>query len=131
MTGFLDTNVRIYAFALDRRQVAARALLDDTNRIGVQSLKEFALAARRRLAMTWPQVVAALATIRDYAPPPLPLTIETHETGVRLARRYSLRVYDAMIVAAALAAGCDILWSEDMHDGLVVDQRLTIRHPFA
>ena len=35
-----------------------------------------------------------------------------------------------MIVAAALLAGADILYSEDMHDGLLVEDRLRIRNPF-
>lgn len=35
-----------------------------------------------------------------------------------------------MIVAAALEAGCDALCSEDMHDGLIVDGRLTVVNPF-
>jgi predicted nucleic acid-binding protein len=41
-----------------------------------------------------------------------------------------MNVYDGMIVAAAQLAGCRVLYSEDMHDGLVID-RLTIRNPFA
>lgn len=51
--------------------------------------------------------------------------------GLRLAERYQLSLYDGMIVAAALDAGCDTLWSEDMHDGLVVETQLTICNPFA
>jgi predicted nucleic acid-binding protein len=35
-----------------------------------------------------------------------------------------------MIVAAALHADCDTLWSEDMHDGLVIDGRLRVLNPF-
>ena len=38
--------------------------------------------------------------------------------------------YDALIVAAALLAGCRTLHSEDMQHGQVVDGRLTIRNPF-
>ena len=36
-----------------------------------------------------------------------------------------------MIVAAALIAGCTTLWSEDMQDGLLVEDRLRIVNPFA
>lgn len=53
-----------------------------------------------------------------------------HKDGLRLARRYRLSVYDGMIVAAALTANCDILYSEDMHHGLIVDGRLQIVNPF-
>jgi predicted nucleic acid-binding protein len=39
-------------------------------------------------------------------------------------------MYDAMIVSAALQAGCETLWSEDMQSGLQVDGSLTISDPF-
>ena len=48
-----------------------------------------------------------------------------------LAERYGLSVYDAMIIAAALLAGCTTLWSEDMQDGLLVEGQLRIANPFA
>jgi predicted nucleic acid-binding protein len=45
--------------------------------------------------------------------------------------RYKLATYDAMLIASALVAECDVFWSEDMHDGLVIDGTLTIRNPFS
>ncbi|HEY8289932.1 MAG TPA: hypothetical protein VIG49_11730 [Acetobacteraceae bacterium] len=38
--------------------------------------------------------------------------------------------YDAMIAASALQAKSDTLWSEDMHEGLVIENRLRISNPF-
>jgi hypothetical protein len=35
-----------------------------------------------------------------------------------------------MVIATALQAGCDRLWSEDMPDGMLVDGRLRIADPF-
>jgi predicted nucleic acid-binding protein len=48
-----------------------------------------------------------------------------------LAEKYQLPVYDAMIVSAALIAGCTTLWSEDMHNGLLIEDRLRVVNPFA
>lgn len=59
-----------------------------------------------------------------------PITIETHHTGLALAERHGLSTYDAMIAAAALHAGCDRLWSEDMQHGMVFDEGLRIVNPF-
>ena len=59
-----------------------------------------------------------------------PVTIETHETGLVLAERYNFSTYDAMIVASALHAGCDTLWSADMQHGMVLDKALRIANPF-
>ena len=47
-----------------------------------------------------------------------------------LRLRYRFSFWDGLIVASALAANADILYSEDMQDGLVVEQRLTIVNPF-
>ena len=60
-----------------------------------------------------------------------PITIEIHQSGLRLAERYGFSIYDSFIVAAALAAKCDTLWSEDMQHGMLVDSRLRIANPFA
>ena len=59
------------------------------------------------------------------------VTLRTHEAGRALAERYGFSVYDAMIVAAALIAGCTTLWTEDMHTGLLVEGQLRLVNPFA
>lgn len=51
---------------------------------------------------------------------------ETHETGLMLAERLVLSIYDAMIAVSTLHAECDTLRAEDMHDGLVIQKRLRI-----
>jgi predicted nucleic acid-binding protein len=47
-----------------------------------------------------------------------------------LYEKYSLQPYDSKIIASALLAGCDILYSEDMQHGLIVENRLTSLIPF-
>ncbi len=60
----------------------------------------------------------------------VPLDEATHDLGLEIADRYGLSIYDAMIVAAALHAGCRNLLSEDMQHGQVFSDRLIIRNPF-
>ena len=128
---FLDTNVLLYAsLQPDPRSDTARALLARRGIISVQVLNEFANVAARTLRRPWPEVIRALAAIRVLCPPPLPLTLAIHEAGCAIAGRTGYRLYDALIIAAALEAGCATLFSEDLHDGHVIDGRLTIRNPF-
>jgi predicted nucleic acid-binding protein len=61
----------------------------------------------------------------------LSLTLAIHEAGIAIAERTRYQLYDALIIAAALEAGCVTLFSEDLRDGQVIDGRLTIRHPFS
>ena len=97
--------------------------------ISVQVPNELANVARRKMRMTWPETHALLSAIRALLPVQ-PITVETHETGLELAERYGLSIYDAMIAASALHAECDTLRSEDMHDGVVIQDRLRIANPF-
>jgi predicted nucleic acid-binding protein len=128
---FLDSNVLLYTFARgDSRQGVAAGLLARGGAISVQVLNEFASVARRKLKLSWPEVAEALTALRALCPAPLPLTLATHESALAIAERSGYALYDALILASALEAGCETLYSEDMQDGQVVDGRLTIRNPF-
>ncbi len=93
-------------------------------------LNEFANVARRKLNRPWPEVRQALADIRALCPPPLPITLATHEAALGIADRLGYRLHDSLVIASALEAGCAALLSEDLQDGRVVEGRLTIRDPF-
>ena len=125
---FFDTNVLVY-IASGQKADRAERLVRDGGTISVQVLNETANVARRKMRLSWSETRAFLSLLRGLLPVE-PITIETHETGLVLAERYGLSVYDAMIAASALHAGCDRLWSEDMQDGLVIDRRLRVVDPF-
>ena len=127
---FFDTNVLIYAFAKDdpRTQVAER-LLAGGGVIGVQILNEFASVALRKLSMGWNEAIEALSAIRLLCEPPVPLTLAIHDKALQIAQRHRYNIYDALVVAAALEASCSTLYSEDMHDGQIIEG-LTIQNPF-
>jgi predicted nucleic acid-binding protein len=127
---FFDTNILVYA-ASDIPAKAARAeeLLRAGGMVSVQVLNELALVGRRKMQLSWAETrkfVEAYAWLLTV----VPVTQAVHERGMALGERYGFAVYDAMIVAAALEAGCETLWSEDMHDGLVVEGRLRVVNPF-
>jgi predicted nucleic acid-binding protein len=127
---FVDSNVLVYAFTVDRRAAAAQAVLERGCATSVQGLNEFTNVARRKLGMTWEEVREALAVIRVLCRAILPLDIEMHNDALRLAERYRYAIYDAVIVAAALRAGCDTLWSQDLQHGVVIDGMLRVADPF-
>ena len=127
---FLDSNILVYAFTTDRRAAVAQGLLEHGGIISVQGLNEFTNVARRKLAMTWAEVRESLAAIRTLCSTILPIDIETHAEGLRIAEYYGYAIFDALIIASALRANCSTLWSEDMQDGIVIDGRLRIANPF-
>lgn len=127
---FFDSNVLAYLASGDSAKAdRAEAVLRDGGAISVQVLNEIANVARRKMGMSWQETRGLLSLLRGLLPVH-PLTIETHEVGLALAERHQLAIYDALIAASALLAGCDRLWSEDMQDGMAIDRRLRIVNPF-
>ncbi len=127
---FVDTNILLYLASSDPQKAdRAEAVLAQGGTISVQVLNETANVLRRKMRMSWPdthvflEMIRALVTVE-------PVTVATHEIGLVVSERYGLSIYDAMIVAAALLAECDTLISEDMQDGLVIEDRLSIVNPF-
>jgi predicted nucleic acid-binding protein len=128
---FFDTNILVYVVGeKDMRTDKAEALVAGGGVISVQVLNEFANVSRKRLRMSWEDIGEALAAIRVLCPSPLPLTIDTHDAGRRIAAKYGFSMFDGLIAASALEAECDTLYSEDLQDGQVIEGRLTVRNPF-
>jgi predicted nucleic acid-binding protein len=127
---FIDSNILLYLLSADADKAnRAEEIVRAGGLISVQVLNEITNVARRKLAMSWVEINEVLALIRSICPTE-PLTIETHDRGRLVAERYGISVYDAMIVAAALLAGCKTLYSEDMQDGLLIEHQLHICNPF-
>ena len=127
---FLDTNVLIYLLEADAtRAERAEELVAAGAIISVQVLGEIVATGCRKRPDQWPQLCEFLEALRPMLTI-VPLTVDTHRLAVDLIGRYGFSPYDASIVASALLAGCETLWSEDMQDGLVIERQLTVRNPF-
>jgi len=127
---FIDTNILLYLLSEDSNKAdRAETIVQVGGTISVQVLNELANVTHRKLAMSWMEINELLSLIRSLCSIE-PLTIETHDMGILIAERYKLNVYDAMIVAAALLGGCETLCSEDMQNGLLIENQLRICNPF-
>lgn len=130
-TAFLDTNVLIYTQLRDPRSERAYDLMRSSYVIGVQTLNEFANVARRKLHMEWSDIAEASSLLSAHAEQVVATEFEDHLKSLQLADRHQLSLYDALMLAITLRAGCTIFHSEDMHPGLIIDDRLTLNDPFA
>jgi len=121
---FLDTNVAVYAYDRDepaKREIARSIIADDSEPLFVstQVLAEFYWVATRRLARPLTEaeaaeVVRALAELTVIG-----ADVDLVNSAIAVAREPQIALWDALIVRAAQAAGCDRLLSEDLHDGAV------------
>jgi predicted nucleic acid-binding protein len=127
---FFDTSILMYALAQrDRRSDAVDKLLLSGGYISVQVLNELVAVARRKLHMHWEDILAATAAIRSLCEAPVALTVAMHDEALRISQRYKYHIYDSLVIAAALEAGCAVLYSEDMQDGQLIES-IRIRNPF-
>jgi predicted nucleic acid-binding protein len=135
---FLDTNVFVYTFdasAPAKRKRAqtlvADALVDSAALISYQVVQEFINVATRKfeVPLTYAESRAYLTDVLNPLCEVYP-TYELYLHALDVAAETKFGFYDALIVAAALEARCETLYSEDLQDGFRI-QGLTVRNPFA
>ncbi len=132
---FFDTNVLVYALGdprvdlADPRPDRAEELLERGGVVSVQVLNEYADAASRKLKLSWPKIAESLRLVEMLCGRARDLTVETQETALALSQRYGFRIYDSMILASALEAGCTAVYSEDLQHCQIIEG-LRIENPF-
>lgn len=132
---FLDTNVLVYTDAVDAPDKQARALaLFDTLRrnrngvVSIQVLQEYFVAATRKLGAA-PESARRKVEIFGHLHLVTP-ALEDILAAIDLHRLHRMSFWDALVVRAALVAGCSRLYSEDLQPGRRFD-RLEVVNPFA
>jgi predicted nucleic acid-binding protein len=127
---FLDSNVLLYLQSADAAKAqAAETLLQAGGVISVQVLNETAAVLNRKFKQPWHDISPFLALVEQVVTV-VPMTQATHHLGRQLAERYQLNFYDALIAAAALEAECNVLQTEDLQHGLVIEKTLKVHNPF-
>jgi predicted nucleic acid-binding protein len=127
---FFDSNVLIYAYTQDKvKTPRAQELLSFGGVVNTQSLNETANTLWRKFKTPWPRIAQIIEAILEDCPDPLPLTLETHRTALRICERYGYSFYDGLILAAALEARCAILYTEDLQHSQTIEG-LRIVNPF-
>lgn len=130
MTAFFDTNVLLYLIGSDEAKAdKAEKLLVSGGITSVQALNEITNVCTRKWAFDPPRIREILALVRGLVEI-VPLTLAAHDIALHIWERYRLSIWDSNMLACGLLAGCEIFWSEDLQDGLVIDGRLTVRNPF-
>ena len=131
---FLDTNVLVYTDDDDApaKKERAVALYGECRRAGrgvvsTQVLQEYFVAATTKLGVD--VLVARRKTELFGRLHLVPIGREDIVGAIDLHRLHSLSFWDALIVRAALAAGCTRLYSEDLHHGWQVEG-LEVMNPF-
>lgn len=127
----LDTNVLIYLHdnSNSGKRTIALNLLAGNPAISSQVISEYLNTTRRLLNLSKEALLQQSSTLfagcNIVTVLPSTLALASSLTG-----RYQFQLFDAIIVASSIEADCDILYSEDMHHGLVINKKLRIVNPF-
>jgi predicted nucleic acid-binding protein len=120
---FVDANVLLYAISRDPEEQAkadrANQLLASRNLgLSVQVLQEFYVQATRESRadrLTHEQAAALVDSFRRF--PVQETTIGIVLSAISTRQRFDISYWDATILEAAGALGCDVVLSEDLSDG--------------
>ncbi len=138
---FFDTNVLVYAYGPDdpaRRQRALllirEAMREGRCVISTQVMQEFFSVVLRRNFISPADALDVLRGLAEYQA--VPANAGSVLRAVALRQRVRVSIWDALIVQAALDAGCGTLFTENLQDGqrfaAVGDAAtVTVVNPFA
>jgi len=132
-SAFVDSNVWIYLLVQgqdDQKRSDARALIEGKRFfVSTQVIGEVCVGLLRKGAMAEHEVRGSISSFyRNHSV--ITIDQQTLLSASDLRTRYAFSFWDSLIVAAALQSGAQILYTEDMQHGLVVDERLQIVNPF-
>jgi predicted nucleic acid-binding protein len=132
----VDTNIWFYALARpaegeQAKHLAARGLIGGLEQpvITPQIINELSANLLRKREWSEQELQALVGDLRSRCRLFIP-GADWHEEASRLRQCHRLSFWDSLVVASAQAAGCEIVFSEDMHHGQGLDS-LDILNPFA
>ena len=131
MAVFLDTNVLAYQFDSSepvKQQRAREVFLASaaTAFISTQVLIELHAVLTRKLGMPRTDVLTVLESLRlNVVPADTALVLR----AARTASEHDLSIFDAMVLEAAVEAGCSELFTEDLAEGSVL-RDVRVVNPF-
>jgi len=126
---FADTNLVLYTIGKDViKKTIARDILANRPVVSAQVINEAVNVCLRRFAFTRERAYT-FADILMLRTDVRALDETTIRKSAEIAIRYQFSNWDSLIIAAALLANCNTLYSEDMQHGQIIDARLTIVNP--
>ena len=127
----LDSNILIYNHSLDHenKRLIARGFFKENPVVSSQVISEYLNVMKRNFKMQKLELIQLCSLWLEKCSVQ-PVILSTIKLAQDVIGKYDFQVFDGIIVAAALEADCDILYSEDMQNGQVIENTLKIVNPF-
>jgi len=129
---FIDSNIFLYAFSdkmLTKQVIAKNIILSDTSIISVQVINEVSNNLLKKLQFLENEITSFIESCYErYSV--INLTQEIFIVASELRIKHQFSYYDSIIVAAALVNQCQVLYTEDMQHGKIIENTLKITNLF-
>jgi predicted nucleic acid-binding protein len=129
----LDVNVLVYMYSNDehdKRDIALNKISRYYRTVSAQVLSEFCNVCIRKVKLDLHRLKIALNEICKTNTVSV-INKDTVKQALCIHNKYRFSYYDSLIIASALETKCDFLLSEDMADGQIIENTLTIRNIFS
>ena len=130
---FIDTNVFIYLYSEDethKQSISQKAVEKFECIISTQVLNEFGNVCIGKLNQPPEDVALAINEIIEQCTL-LMIEKNTIMQALQIHKRYGYKYFDCLMIASALNAGCTYFITEDLSDGQIIDNKLTILNIYA
>ena len=131
---FHDTNILVYLYSVDddeKRRVALSILDKHICFTSIQVLNEASNVWFKRLGWTGEQIYPYLDNIEHVCDAIVNVNRDTINLALILKDRYRYSYFDCLVLASALESECSIIYTEDLSNGQVINDRLVIVNPFS
>lgn len=129
---FIDSNIFLYAFTDNdiAKQIPAKNIIrNNQSIISVQVINEVRNNMLKKLSFQEHEISSFIENCYSRYDVVNP-TQDTLMAASTLRNQHAFSYYDSIIVASALINRCDVLFSEDMQHGQVIEGYLKILNPF-
>jgi len=129
---FLDTNILLYLYSnteTDKRDTSLLILTKYICLINTQALNEFSNVLLRKYKISSGIVKESVINISKSCRVRF-INEQVIHMALDLNNRYGYAYYDCLMLASALESNCKILFSEDMSNRQIIENKLDIVNPY-
>ena len=132
---FIDTNILVYAsiedkIHADKRKEAVNLIQEAEHEIVIstQVINEYYVILLKNAVKDEYIQERILEVIENAVV--VNITFKTIQFAWEIRDKYKYSYWDSLIISSALEGNCSVLFTEDMHDGQIIEGGLKIENPF-
>ena len=129
---FLDTNVLVYAYSETEAEKKAKVLPlleGEPVSLSTQVINEFVWVMNRKFNVPMGSLHHIVNNLFELYHVRI-INESTISKAMNMSSKLNFPYWDSLIVASAIEAECDMLYTEDLQHGQIIESRLIIRNPF-